>query len=154
VCTISDLSVYLSFVFLGVVRRIFLYHLKGVLQTRCHRPILLSQRGYVCSAFCLSCSHLAYCIPRLNRRSHITELFPRFAFFRLMAAAYSALDISYCTFLCSHCSGLSFVRWYLPLFAFISFFCNVRPEFHHGTDLCRGSFLDVSLVCLNEDRHA
>jgi len=72
----------------------------------------------------------------------------------LMAAAYSALDTRYCTFLPSHCSGFSFVPWYLRLFAFTSFLCNVRHEFQHGTDLCRGSFLDVSLVCLNEDRHA
>ena len=43
----------------------------------------------------------------------------------LMAAAYSALDARYCTFLRSRRSGLSFVRWYLRLFAFTSFLCNV-----------------------------
>ena len=108
----------------------------------------------VCSAFCLPCNHLVYCIPWVSRRSHSAELFPRFVFSRLMAAAYSALDTRYCTFLPTRCSGLSFLRSYLRLFAFTSFLCNVRHEFHHGTHLCRGSFLDVSLVCLNEDRHA
>src|SRR5215469_10626632 len=71
----------------------------------------------------------------------------------LMAAAYSALEARYSSFLCTLNSMLSFVRWYLRRFAFTSFLCVVSPEDHHGIGLCFGPF-PFFPACINEDRHA
>ena len=71
----------------------------------------------------------------------------------LMSAAYCAFEARYNSFLCSLNSLLSFVLWYLRLFAFTSFLCIVSLEDHHGIDLCFSPF-PFFPACLNEVRHA